>query len=185
MEWPAVGMMVNKAALAIMSTAFAGAVPPRRTGILGRSPRARCQRPTKAAALGEFQPQRDAVLGGTAIGVALERDGLVGQEPPREDIGHKAAEAIHRDLDPGRRKNAGEIGTNKPAALVGVENPGLPSRASASLSAATQNAAPIVFDSRHDKAARLASTDHETALRSARSPWSAPPNPLWPRDRAR
>jgi len=39
-EWPAKGW-VNKAAFAIMSTAFAGAVAARQPGILGRSPRAR------------------------------------------------------------------------------------------------------------------------------------------------
>jgi hypothetical protein len=65
--------------------------------------------------------------------------------------------------DQGRRKNAGEIGTRNPAALAGVENLGL-AVASASVSAAPQNAASIVFDSRHDEAARRASTDHEDRL---------------------
>jgi hypothetical protein len=41
-------------------------------------------------------------------------------------------------------------------ALIGIEMPGLPNRARASLSASTQNPAVSVFDSRQDSTRRVA-----------------------------
>jgi hypothetical protein len=66
-----------------MSTAFAGAVAARQTGILGRYATRLMLAPDEGGGLGRIPAQGDAVLGGRAIGAALARDVRVRQNRHR------------------------------------------------------------------------------------------------------
>ena len=72
------------------------------------------------------------------------------------------------EIDPGRRQCAGEGGTGELAALIGVEDLGLPQRASASSNASTQNAASIVLESRQASTARETQSMIATRYRKPR-----------------
>ena len=76
-------------------------------------------------------------------------------EPLDEHVIHPSAPAVHGNTHARVPQNAGKAGRNKLAPLIGVEDFGLPYRASASLSASMQNSVSIVFETRHDSTLRV------------------------------
>ena len=117
------------------------------------------ERLMKAALVVENDPIADAGFRLATVAVAFEIDVLVFQRAPDafdEHVVHPAAAPIHRDAHVSLDQHTGEIRAGELAALVVLKISGLPYRASASSSAATQNEASIVLDSRQERTARLA-----------------------------
>jgi hypothetical protein len=81
----------------------------------------------------------------------IEEDALVFEGSPQpldEDVVHPAATAVHGDANAGGLERVGKGEAGELAALSVLKMSGLPYRAIASSSAATQKSASIVFDSR-------------------------------------
>src|SRR5262249_21284318 len=100
----------------------------------------------------KLEPRGDADVRLAAVSIALQVDVLVFEGPPQpldEHVVHPSAAAVNRDAHTGGTVRGGEGGTGKLTALVGIEESGSPS-------AATANALSMVFDSRHASTARLA-----------------------------
>ena len=113
----------------------------------------------KALLVVENDPIADAGFRLATVGVAFEIDVLVFQRAPDafdEYVVHPATAPVHRDAHASLDQHAGEIGAGELVALSVLKISGLPYRASASSSAATQNEASIVLDSRQERTARLA-----------------------------
>src|SRR5215472_19211124 len=69
-------------------------------------------------------------------------DPFVLDGPPQaldEDVGVAAPAAVHADRDPVIPQHLGKLVAGELSPLISIEMPGLPNRASASLSASTQN----------------------------------------------
>src|SRR3954452_7278536 len=99
-----------------------------------------------------------AVLLFDAVGRWTQVDPFVLHGPPQaldKDVVVAAPASIHADLDPVIPQHRGEFATGELRALIGIEVPGLPNRASASLNASAQNLAISVFDSRQDSTRRV------------------------------
>ena len=69
---------------------------------------------------------------------------------------HPTPTAIHRDADLGRPQHVGELRRRELAALIGVEDLRTAECRQRLLSVSMQNAASIVFDTRHDSTSRVA-----------------------------
>src|SRR5438477_12824901 len=90
-----------------------------------RHRRAVAMRLMKARVVVKIDPLSDAGFRLAAIAVAFEIDILVLERAPQpldEHIVHPPAAAVHRDLDTGLGKPAGEGHAGELAALVGIED---------------------------------------------------------------
>src|SRR5271155_1349332 len=94
-----------------------------------------------------------------AVGHWPQVDPFVLHGPPQaldKDVVVAAPASIHADLDPVIPQHLGDLLAGELRALIGIEDAGLADRASASLSASTQNPVVSVFDSRQDSTRRVA-----------------------------
>src|SRR5215813_3708029 len=94
-----------------------------------------------------------------AVGSWAQIDPFVLHGPPQaldKDIVVAAPASVHADLNPVIPQHLGKLVAGELHALISMKMPGLPNRARASLSAATQNPAVSVFDSRQDSTRRVA-----------------------------
>src|SRR5271168_5575479 len=94
---------------------------------LRRRPGAGCGKPAPDATVGGCRTRALPRLGHVLVG--LEVDLLVletAPEPFDEDVIGKAAAAVHADGNPMGAQHAGEVVVGELAALVGVEDLGLP-----------------------------------------------------------
>src|SRR5262245_31783918 len=94
----------------------------------------------------------------STVGVALKVDVLMLERAPQpldEDVVHPAPASVHGNGDAGRDKHSCEGCRGELRALIGFEDLRR-AFASPSCRAAMQKETSIVFDSRHDRTARLA-----------------------------
>ena len=104
------------------------------------------------------KPGGNPSLGFGNARIGIEVDFLVFEASPQsldEDVVHAAALAVHADRDVVTLQRTGEVIMVNWLPWSVLKISGRPWRASASSSAATENSAVSVFDSRHASTARL------------------------------
>ena len=117
----------------------------------------------------ELHPATDHALRLKAVRQVVEVDGFVLQRTPQaldEHVVHAPAPAIHRALRPDastRSVNARLVNC-APWSMLNISGAAPPD--SAASSASTQNAAPIVFDSRHDSTQCVTATRYRNPRRT-------------------